>query len=66
LRCLSCDASGKVATRLSAGRRIASELQMPLSWKQALLELTDPAERLDEVFSLFAERFELIGRRNDG
>jgi len=53
-------------TRLSAGRRIASELQMPLSWKQALLELTDPAERLDEVFSLFAERFELIGRRNDG
>jgi hypothetical protein len=39
---------------------------MPLSWKQALLELTDPAGRLDKVFSLFAERFELIGRRNDG
>ena len=29
--------------------RIASELQMPISWKQALLELTDPAERLEKV-----------------
>jgi ATP-dependent Lon protease len=29
--------------------RIASELEMPLSWKQALLELTDPAERLEKV-----------------
>jgi ATP-dependent Lon protease len=29
--------------------RIASQLEMPLSWKQALLELTDPAERLEKV-----------------
>lgn len=29
--------------------RIASQLQMPLSWKQALLELTDPAARLEQL-----------------
>jgi Lon protease-like protein len=31
--------------------RIASELQIELRWKQALLELPDPADRLERLLT---------------
>ncbi len=31
--------------------RIASELQMELAWKQALLELLNPADRLEKLLA---------------